>query len=109
MRKTGTGQGRCIIDPIGGARVDNPDPNAHDYQQLETIYAHLDSTTTVASMPAEVANAELNAPAEWGRQVHASGRASVYERDFGDGHKVFTFVTWADVDHARTHRHEAEH
>ncbi len=30
--------------------LDNPDPNAHDYEQLETIYAHLDSTTTVRDL-----------------------------------------------------------
>lgn len=30
--------------------LDNPSPNNHDYDQLETIYAHLDSTTTIASI-----------------------------------------------------------
>jgi len=32
--------------------LDNAHPNAHDYQQLETIYAHLDSTTTIAKASA---------------------------------------------------------
>lgn len=78
--------------------LDNPDPNAHDYQQLETIYnSHTDSTTTVASLPADVANAELDAPEQWGQIVRetGNGRSVLYERDFGNGNKVFTFVYWA--------------
>ena len=32
------------------SKLDNPDPNAHDYQQLATIYgSHFDTTSTVAS------------------------------------------------------------
>ena len=27
-----------------------------------------------------------------------NGKTEVYELDFGGGHKVFTFVTWADED-----------
>lgn len=75
----------------------NQHPNAHDYEQLELIYAHLDSTTTVGNMPAAMANGDFSAPGQWGRLVRASrdGRAALYERDFGGGHKVFTFVFWA--------------
>ncbi len=76
----------------------NQHPNAHDYEELEIIYAHLDSTTTIAAMPAEVAQGDLSAPGEWGqvmRTTHA-GRESVYLRDFGGGNAVVTFVFWAD-------------
>jgi len=89
------------------SKLDNPEPDAHDYRQLETIYSHTDSTTTVASLPANVANAELNTPAEWGRLVHASERAAIYERDFGNGFKVVTHVTWApDAPEGRQHAGE---
>jgi hypothetical protein len=85
----------------------NPDPNqhpnTHDYEMLETIYAHLDSTTTVGSSiatsahPPAMNNLELDGPGQWGRLVSASrnGQAELYELDFGGGHKIFTFVIWA--------------
>ncbi len=85
--------------------LDNPHPNGHDYDQLKLIYGHGDSTTTVAAMPADVANAELNTPAEWGRLVHQVGRSAIYERDFGRDFKIVTHVTWVDADHARAHSH----
>ena len=77
--------------------LDNPDPNAHDYDQLETIYAHLDSTNTAAPMPAGFANADLHAQASWGRKVSesADGRSALFVRDFGGGNRVLTHVTWA--------------
>lgn len=75
----------------------NQHPNQHDYDMLETIYAHLDSTTTV-SQSVSSAGADVNHsdPGSWGREVRRSkdGRASLYVREFGHGHKVFTFVFW---------------
>ncbi len=78
--------------------LDNPHPNAHDYQQLEIIYAHLDSTTTIAGpAPAGFANADVHAQENWGVKVHesADGRSAIFVRDFGNGFKIFTFVFWA--------------
>ena len=78
--------------------VPNQHPNAHDYEQLEAIYKHLDSTTTVGqtvTMPAALANAEVDTPAQWGRLVRSSGRVSVYVREFAGGYRIFTFVIWA--------------
>lgn len=71
-------------------------PNQHDYDELATIYAHTDRTTTVGSLPADVANADVSAPPQWGKliKVSADGREAIYERDFGRGYKVTTFVTW---------------
>ncbi len=88
----------------------NQHPNSHDYQELVDIYSHLDSTTTVGlSLDHEAANGEpppavndieLNGPGQWGKQLKASpdGRHMLFELDFGNGHKVFTFVTWANPD-----------
>lgn len=86
----------------------NQYPNLHDYEELETIYAHLDSINTViASASATTlargnsANAgqdvNLDDPSTWGRAIRqdAQGKDSLYVRDVGNGEKVFTFVTWA--------------
>jgi hypothetical protein len=73
----------------------NQHPNAHDYEELEIIYAHLDSTTTISATPAEIAQANLDTRASWGKLLKSEGRTAVFMRDFGGGHKVFTFVIWA--------------
>ena len=77
--------------------LDNPHPNAHDYAQLETIYAHLDSTSTIASAPAGFANADMHAQENWGEKVSeaADGRSAIFIRDFGNGFVIITHVTWA--------------
>jgi len=78
--------------------LDNPHPNAHDYSMLETIYAHLDSSTTIAAAPPGFANADVHAQENWGTKVSesADGRSALFVRDFGNGFKVFTFVIWAE-------------
>lgn len=74
-------------------------PNSHDYQELATIYSHLDSTTTVgqaAQMPAAMGG-DFSAPNSWGKLVSQSrdGRESTYAHDFGGGNMVVTHVIWA--------------
>ncbi len=77
-------------------------PNQHDYDELATIYQHLDSFTTVgnapAAMPDEMANGDLSSPKSWGKLVSTSkdGRESVYVRDFGNGNQVVTHVIWVE-------------
>lgn len=93
-------------DPDGGAGgasatdPSNEHPNAHDYEQLETMYnGHLDGSTTVgqsvASRGNDVNHDDSNS---WGREVRKSrdGHSSLFERDLGHGKKVFTFVFWAE-------------
>jgi hypothetical protein len=81
---------------------DNQHPNTHDYDQLETIYAHLDDITTILSGKASSAAAHAiittSAPSEWGEVVKTGHdrRPSLYARDLDNGQKVFTFVVWAD-------------
>lgn len=77
--------------------LDNPSPNAHDYAQLETIYSHLDNSTTIGAAPVGFENANVHAQENWGTKVHevANGRSAIFERDFGNGFKIFTFVVWA--------------
>ncbi|MBI3670457.1 MAG: hypothetical protein HY237_11835 [Acidobacteria bacterium] len=99
-----TNLGTCMdytSNPYGPP--DNEHPNQHDYDELVTIYTHLDSTTTVGSaaatghMPPAMGQIEFETPAQWGKLIRGSREsgASVHELDFGGGHKVFTFVIWA--------------
>ncbi|MBI2068533.1 MAG: hypothetical protein HYT67_00265 [Candidatus Yanofskybacteria bacterium] len=77
----------------------NEHPNAHDYEQLEAIYTHLDSTTTVSQVvSSRFGNGNAADAAEWGKEVRkdSKGKTSLYVRDLGNGEKIFTFVIWAD-------------
>ena len=67
--------------------LDNPSPNAHDYEQLEIIYAHVDSSSTVSSTEATQ-----------GRVVFRRDRisSSYIVEDLGGGHLLHTFVSWAN-------------
>ena len=76
-------------------------PNPHDYDQLVTIYSHLDSTTTVGvptkQLPAN-ATADFTNRSEWGIVVRttATGHEATYVRDLGNGQMLLTFVIWAN-------------
>lgn len=77
----------------------NQHPNQHDYDQLAAIYAHLDTTTTVAATPTgtpAAAGAPAAAPA-WGHFVRATnhGHGAWYLRDLGAGNVILTHVFWA--------------
>ncbi len=97
----------------------NLHPNAGDYDELSCIYdptkngvtltsgphtcvgsGHLDSFTTVGQTKGQIASqaapGNLDNPSEWGRKVKGQGRTAIYERDFGGGNKVFTFVIFAE-------------
>lgn len=75
-------------------------PNAHDFDELKLIYAHLDSFTTVASSAATATSKsssdESDDPNSWGMLVSQSknGRSSTYERSNQDGSKTVTHVFW---------------
>jgi hypothetical protein len=91
-------------DPDGGGAYgpSNEHPNQHDFDQLQTIYAHTDSFNSysgpAASMPPGFANADVHALENWGSKVHesANGRSAIYVRDFGNGFKIITHVIWAE-------------
>ncbi len=77
----------------------NEHPNLHDYDQLETIYTHLDSITTIGSKePTSNGGADLDHPSQWGREIKRSsdGKSSLHVKNLGKGDKVFTFVIWAN-------------
>jgi hypothetical protein len=75
-------------------------PNQHDYDMLASIYAHLDSSTTITSSASSAASASevTNDPNSWGRFVSqsANGRSTTYEREHGDGSRTLTHVFWTE-------------
>jgi hypothetical protein len=90
----------------------NQHPNQHDYNQLVSIYSHLDSSTTVGQIagpgngqgngqgaehaaPPAMNDMDFEGPGQWGRLVRETRNTATYELDFGGGNKVVTFVIWA--------------
>ncbi|MBC9002951.1 MULTISPECIES: hypothetical protein [Micromonospora] len=75
--------------------TNDPSTNQHDYDELVTMYSHVDSTSTVGSAPANASGG--NSPESWGTLVSGSraDRHSTYVRHFADGTMVFTHVIWA--------------
>lgn len=93
----------------------NQHPNNHDYEMLVEIYTHLDigsdsggdgsgdfcpprnpNCNNGGTGNNGQLNGDLHSQAEWGQLVRTEGRTAVYERDFGDGNRVISFVIWAD-------------
>jgi hypothetical protein len=76
-------------------------PNAHDFEELNAIYAHLDVTTTVATRSATLAarfDEVTEDPITWGSLVRqsANGRSSVYQQFHRDGTTSLTHVYWTE-------------
>lgn len=70
----------------------NEHPNKHDYDELVTIYRHLDSFTTVG----QATTSRLDGR-DWGQQVRGSRRSgnSLFVKSDGRGNAILTFVIWA--------------
>ena len=75
-------------------------PNAHDFDELNLIYSHLDSTTTIAALasPAATASDVHDDPNSWGHLVSqsANGRSSTYQAANRDGSMTLTHVYWTN-------------
>ena len=74
----------------------NQHPNQHDYDQLVSMYGHLDGSTTITQTNASDENEPGDCPPEWGREISRSsdGRESIFEKDLGKGKKKLTHVLW---------------
>ncbi|MEO5919048.1 MAG: hypothetical protein ABIQ17_05755 [Candidatus Limnocylindrales bacterium] len=89
-----------------GDPTSNQQPNQHDYDELVTIYTHLDSTSTIASATTSgggngkggVADGPADGPAAWGRLVATTnhGHGAWFVLDLGGGDQLLTHVLWAD-------------
>lgn len=96
--------GTCMdytADPDGPPS--NEHPNVHDYEQLGTIYSHLDSITTVGNVATRQGNQDVKDDgeddvAEFGKALRkdGKGKTSLYIHDLGGGEKVLTFVLWTE-------------
>lgn len=84
--------GTCMdysIDP-----EPNQHPNAHDYEQLEAIYAHTDSFDSflIGTKPGK----NLLAPNDWGIELRRKGRVAEYRKTLENGDVLATLVILAD-------------
>ncbi len=113
-----TNLGTCMdytSDPDGTiiGQLDNQHPNAHDYEEIEIIYGHLDAISTILnsvfsnkSLALELVDERKDSEDEfdtsdssqWGKVVRESHdkHSSLHEKDLGNGKKLFTFVIWAE-------------
>jgi hypothetical protein len=122
--KTNANLGTCMdytSDPSGtlgtNGVLSNEHPNAHDYQELVTIYSHNDGWQLSSTRPPTTALASPNSLAEqsssshfprsadpvsnsrlWGRalKLDRAGRGRIFGRSLGNGLEQTTFVTWTD-------------
>lgn len=95
--------------------------NQHDYDMLESIYAHTHQATTnfgereVGKPAAPGADLGIdgsgNSPADWGRAIgfDAEGRPNLFEKS-EPGRKIITHVFWAIGEGPRgSHQHSGDH
>jgi hypothetical protein len=91
-------------NPLG-----NEHPDAHDYEELLTIYNHLESGAALPSGGGR-GNSGLasgDTPSEWGQAVHfdRQGRPDYFVQDLGGGNRKVTHVLWAVGEGPRNIRH----
>lgn len=88
----------------------NQHPNQHDYDQLVSIYTHLDATASIDDGGKSGCNPKspkcnsATVSAGWGRLVSKHGPQEVFELDLGNGNKQITRVTWT-IESAYSHKH----
>lgn len=94
--ESGTSLNTCMdyYHNTSDADTQSTHPNAHDYEQLETIYgSHIDGAASKAFAPAAAYGA-----ADDGTPFGASrARGSWYAQDLGNGRFLLTHVYWAPL------------
>lgn len=105
-----TNLGTCMDytdDPNGllKTQLNNEHPNQHDYDELINIYTHLDTFTSIQSGTQKlplglsisngILDGDFNNRIDWGVEMKNNGNVAQYERNFGNGNKLVTFVIWA--------------
>jgi hypothetical protein len=75
------------MDYADNPDADNTHPNTHDYEELASIYAHLDATTTIGAVAHGAGSSRVVA----GERVDSS----TFVKRFADGSRLITFVIWA--------------
>jgi hypothetical protein len=77
----------------------NQHPNAHDYEELALIYAHLDTSTTIQNVTVNNGgNVVGDNASDWGRAIKqdGNGKSNLFRKDLGNGIEVYTHVFWAE-------------
>mgnify|MGYP001563708251 CR=1 FL=1 len=94
-------------DPGGLLRtqLSNEHPNTHDYDQLALIYEHFDTYTSIQSGTTKlprglsiakgILDSAFETKSEWGKELRNNGKVALFQRDFGGGHKLVTFIILA--------------
>ena len=99
-------------DPDPATGLNNEHPNQHDYDQLVTIYSHLDGGSggggggrgngrfggaPIVPPPFQPIfdPIQVDTPRQWGRLVRGNARGALFDLDLGNGDHIFTFVIWA--------------
>jgi hypothetical protein len=74
----------------------NEHPDTHDYNQLLSIYNHLEAASATSPGATAPALAIGNTMKDWGRVIGTDkqGHWNKFERELGNGVKVVTHVTW---------------
>jgi hypothetical protein len=85
----------------------NEHPDAHDYEQLLSIYNHLESGAAIGGGRGASGAASGDDPSDWGRAIHfdRQGRPDYFEMDLGNGQRKVTHVLWAVGEGPRNFRH----
>lgn len=75
----------------------NEHPDAHDYDQLLSIYNHVDSAMTAVQGRGNSGMEIGDTPADWGRPVgyDGRGRPNEFVKVIGPNEKIVTHVRWA--------------
>ena len=84
---------------VNATNTASTQPNAHDFEELNIVYAHLDSGTTVSpSVAASAADEITENPQSWGDFMadKSQGSSAFYERAGKDGSRIITHVLWTD-------------
>ena len=76
------------------SNLDNPSPNQHDYDQLVSIYSHLDSTTTLGATSPVGAAGSANASPIAVQRLDRIASSTITER-FADGTSRVTHILLA--------------
>ena len=77
------------MDYADSPDADNMHPNTHDYEELASIYKHLDSTTTIGAQATSSTRGSDVA------SVHRADRSTIVTH-FEDGSRKITFIVWAE-------------
>ena len=80
------------LDVATGRYIENPAIFVGDDGRITAV-----SDARTVRWGADVKHIDLAGRRQWGQRIHGSRAEghSLYVLDFGHGHKVFTFVTWA--------------